>query len=361
MALDQFTNLDLDIPMINERVLGNLSTAILLVDDKLEIIFSNQAAESLLHESAGQMKGRPLTAIIANGGEVAALVTKAVESNQLFTRRQMPLELPGRDSVKADITITPLPDVQQALVELIPMDRYLRIEGDAAIKEHYEITRQMVKGLAHEIKNPLGGIKGSAQLLSRELPNESLTEYTSIIIEEADRLTSLVDRMLGPNSLPDLLRTNFHEVLERTAKLIELESPNLTIVRDYDPSIPDLSIDPELMQQAMLNVVRNAMQCLEATPLPAITLTTRIERQFTIAGKRHKMVLQVGIHDNGPGIPEEIQEHLFYPMISRRPGGTGLGLTFAQNIINQHGGMVEFDSIPGSTTFKIFIPLEQSK
>lgn len=346
--------------MINERVLGNLSTAILLVDADLQVVFSNQAAESLLQESAGQMSGRSLNEVMTNGCDLTELVRKAMTANQMYTTRQMLLELPGRNAVKADITVTPMADEEQALVEMIPMDRYLRIDRDAAIKEHYQITRQMVRGLAHEIKNPLGGIKGSAQLLARELPDESLVEYTNIIVEEADRLTTLVDRMLGPNSLPELKTISIHEVLERTARLIELESPTTIIVRDYDPSIPDLAIDPELMQQALLNVVRNAMQCLENIPLPTIVVMTRIERQFTISGKRHKMVLQVDIRDNGPGIPIEIQEHLFYPMISRRPGGTGLGLTFAQNIINQHGGMIEFDSAPGNTVFSIFIPLEQT-
>ncbi len=358
--MDQFINIDLDIPMINERVLGNLSTAILLLDDSLCIIFSNQAAESLLQESIGQMKARPISDVMANGTEISTIASKSMESNQVYTRRKMQLALPGRNQVTADITVTPLADEKQALIELIPMDRYLRIEGDASIKEHYEITRQMVRGLAHEIKNPLGGIKGSAQLLARELPDPALDEYTNIIIEEADRLTSLVDRMLGPNSLPNLQSTNVHEILERTAKLIELESPNMIMVRDYDPSIPNLLMDPELMQQAVLNIARNAMQCLENSPLPTITVATRIERQFTIGGKRHKMVLQVSILDNGPGIPEEIQEHMFYPMISRRPGGTGLGLTFAQNIVNQHGGMIEYVSVPGCTEFKIYIPLEQS-
>ncbi|MFT7222320.1 MAG: two-component system nitrogen regulation sensor histidine kinase GlnL [Candidatus Azotimanducaceae bacterium] len=284
---------------------------------------------------------------------------KAVAASQLYTRRQMTLTIPGKGEVTADITVTPIEDTQQSLVEFVPMDRYLRIDRDAAIKEHHDVTRQMVRGFAHEVKNPLGGIKGSAQLLERELPDESLQEYTNIIIEETDRLTLLVDRMLGPNTPPKLRLITIHEVLERAAKLIELESDDaLIVVRDYDPSIPEISIDPELMVQALLNVVRNAMQCLEGTPHPFITLVTRIERQFTIAGERHRTVLKVEVCDNGPGIPPEIQEHLFYPMITGRPGGTGLGLTFAQSIISQHKGMIEFESEPGDTIFRILIPLE---
>lgn len=352
-------NSDLELQLMSDRVLGNLSTAILLVDDAMHVVFSNQAAENLLQESFGQMNGKCLSRIFANGEELISMVEEASRSDHLITSRQMHLLSPGKATMTADITVTPILDVNQVLIELIPMDRYLRIDRDAAIKENHDVTRQMVRGLAHEIKNPLGGIKGSAQLLARELPEESLTEYTNIIIEETDRLTSLVDRMLGPNTLPKKGTITIHEVLERAAKLIELESDNLLVVRDYDPSIPMLDLDPEMMVQALLNVVRNSMQALDNTPHPTITLTTRIERQFTISGKRHKVVVRLDIKDNGPGIPEEIKDHLFYPMISKRPGGTGLGLTFAQSIITQHGGMIEFDSEPGETVFTIFLPLSQ--
>lgn len=346
--------------IMSELVLGNLSTAILLLDDKLKILFSNQAAESLLQQSAAHLKNRHLIEVIPNGDDLVETITDAVAANTRYTQRKMSLELPGKDDVTADVTITPIIDVDQILIEFVPMDRYLRIDRDAAINEHHDVTRLMVRGLAHEIKNPLGGIKGSAQLLSKELPSESLQEYTNIIIEETDRLTSLVDRMLGPNTPAQLKPTNIHEVLERVARLLELEAEeSLSVLRDYDPSIPDVPIDAEMMVQAILNIARNAMQCLDGTPHPMLTLKTRIDRQFTISGHRHRVILRVDIHDNGPGIPSDIQEHLFYPMISSRPGGTGLGLTFAQSIINQHRGMIEFDSEPADTTFRIYIPLEQ--
>ena len=346
--------------LMSEIVLGNLSAAILVISDQRKIVFANQSAENLLRESSTQMIGRYLVGLIANGEELDALVNEATTTNKTFTRRKMPFLLPGKDDFIADVTVTPLIEEQQTLVEFIPMDRYLRIDRDAAIQEHYDVTRQMVRGLAHEIKNPLGGIKGSAELLARELPNESLREYTNIIIEETNRLTSLLDRMLGPNTPAKKTPTSIHQVLERTAKLIELETEKVAVIRDYDPSIPELLIDPELMLQAVLNVARNGMQILESTPHPELTFTTRIERQFTINGKRNKVVVRVEIKDNGPGISPDIQEQLFYPMISRRPGGTGLGLTFAQSIIAQHGGMIEFESEPGDTTFSIIIPLEQN-
>ena len=344
----------------SEIILSNLSTAILVLSGGHNIVFANQAAENLLKESATQMAGQRLVELIINGEELAEIVSEAVMTNKTFTRRRIQLLLVGKDNFTADVTVTPVLDKGQTVVELIPMDRYLRIDRDATIQEHHDVTRQMVRGLAHEIKNPLGGIKGSAELLARELSDKSLEEYTDIIIQETNRLTSLLDRMLGPNTLAQKIPISIHQVLERTANLIELESKSLKVMRDYDPSIPELFIDPELMLQAVLNVARNAMQILATTPDPEMTFTTRIERQFTIKGQRHKVVVRVDINDNGPGVAPEIQEQLFYPMISRRAGGTGLGLNFAQSIMAQHNGMIEFESEPGNTTFSIIIPLEQS-
>jgi len=348
---------------MTDRVLGNLSTAILLLDSRMAVLFSNQAAENLLLGSTEQMTKRSLADLLQNSIELEALVNSALSTDQVYTRRQMSLLLlTAAKHVTADVTVTPILGAEQALVELIPMDRYLRIDRDAAINEHHEVTRQMVRGLAHEIKNPLGGIKGSAQLLERELAADDLKEFTDIIIKEADRLTALVDRMLGSNVIPQMAKTNIHSVLERVAKLIELDGgPNLTVERDYDPSLPEVIADPELLTQALLNVTRNAMQILDEVDDATIKLRTRIERQFTIIGNRHKVVLRIDIMDNGPGIDEDIQQHLFYPMISRRKGGTGLGLTFAQSIISQHHGMIEFESRPGETIFSIYIPLEQKQ
>jgi two-component system nitrogen regulation sensor histidine kinase GlnL len=241
------------------------------------------------------------------------------------------------------------------------LDRYLKIDRDESISTQQQITRQMIRGLAHEIKNPLGGIRGSAQLLERELATEDLRAYTEIIISETDRLTALVDRLLGPNSLPQPSLTNIHEVLERVRTLIELEAdPDLEFKTDYDPSIPEVSIDPELMVQVILNIARNAMQSLEATQSSCLRFTTRVERQFTIGVTQHRLVAKIDIVDNGPGIPDELKHHLFYPMITGRPNGTGLGLSVAQSIVHQHHGLIEFESRPGSTTFSIFLPLELS-
>ena len=347
---------------MSDRVLANLSTAIVMLSESMTILFANQAAENLLQESYEQMMGRSLESTVCSGSELASMITAAVTTDQIYTRRKMNLFIPiKKEEMTVDVTVTPILGTNNALVEFFEMDRYLRIDRDAALRENHELSRQVVRGLAHEIKNPLGGIKGSAQLLERELPDNKLKEYTDIIIEEADRLKTLVDRMLGPRIIPVFKQTNVHIVLERICKLIELEADaNYSILRDYDPSIPELEADAELLTQALLNITRNAMQAIGGMPKPEIMLTTRINRQFTINGKRHRVVLRVDITDNGPGINPEIQDHLFYPMISGSPDGSGLGLSLAQSAVSQHQGMIEYSSIPSKTVFSIFIPLEQS-
>ncbi len=343
---------------MDESVIENLSTAIVVLDRDLEIIFSNQAAETLLMESYAKMRGESIAKIISSEDGFLKRIDEARSLERPLTARQICLVTNNATTITVDATITPLLDQSEVLIEFISIDRYLRIDRDAAIKEHHGVTKQMVKGLAHEIKNPLGGIKGSAQLLAKELPGPTLKEYTNIIIEETDRLTGLVDRMLGPNTLPVKSKKSIHEIIERVAKLLEMESSDCSIKRDYDPSLPEIEIDHELLVQAMLNIAKNALQALDNESSGEIRFKTRVERQFTINGERHRFVIRVDISDNGPGIPNEIREHLFYPMISKRVGGTGLGLTFAQSIISQHGGIIEFESIPGDTVFKVFLPLE---
>jgi len=345
---------------MDETIFDNLSTAIVLLDENLRMIFANQAAENLLMESSAKLCGKPINKVIRAEDGLLERIHEARNLEQPLNARQITLLTYNAESVTVDATITPLMDQSEILIELISIDRYLRIDRDAGIKEHHRVSKTMAKGLAHEIKNPLGGIKGSAQLLSKELPDPSLHEYTNIIIEETDRLTSLLDRMLGPNTLPVKTSRTIHEVLERVAKLTEMESNIVSITRDYDPSLPEINIDHELLVQAILNISKNALQSLENNTEPKIEFKTRVERQFTISGKRHRFVIRVDIKDNGPGIPKEIQEHLFYPMISKRVGGTGLGLTFAQSIVSQHGGIIEFETEPGETIFKVFIPLENS-
>ncbi len=346
---------------MTDTILGNLCTAIILLDHELRVRFINQAAESLLEISAHRSIGVRLTESIPDFQKFISVFINAIQSRQPYTQRLAELHLHNGHNVTVDFTISPTSEEEwpELIVELHPLDRYLRIDRDAALQKHQEISRQMIRGLAHEVKNPLGGIRGSAQLLEKELDNAELREYTRIIIEETDRLTNLVDRMLGPRNLPVPKLTNIHELLERVLKLLTLENRKLHINRDYDPSIPELLIDPEMIFQAILNVARNALQSMTEIPKPVLSLVTRTERQFTIDATRYRTVLRLDIADNGCGIPDYLKQHLFYPMISGRAEGTGLGLPQAHAAIHQHNGIIEFDSKPGSTVFNIIIPLEQ--
>ena len=355
-------NLQTNLVPMADNILGSLSAAIICVDHELRLRFINQSAEVLLEISGTRYCGHPLSDILADTSELEPIMYDALQTGQPYTRRRGKIDLPSGHTVNVDYSITPISENEwpQLLVELYPLDRYLRIDRDEALRDHQEITRQMIRGLAHEIKNPLGGIRGSAQLLAKELDNGDQREYTDIIISETDRLTALVDRLLGPKNAPKPIDTNVHQLLERACRLIELESGgSITIKRDYDPSIPEVFIDRELMLQAFLNIIRNAMQMLGETEDPTIKIVTRVERQFTIGTERHRTVMMIDIIDNGPGIPEDLKDHLFYPMISGRPDGTGLGLSLAQSIIHQHKGIIEVESEPGDTDFTIIIPLEQ--
>jgi two-component system nitrogen regulation sensor histidine kinase GlnL len=211
--------------------------------------------------------------------------------------------------------------------------------------------------LAHEVKNPLGGIRGAAQLLEQELESPELREYTGIVIREADRLRKLVDRMLGPNTLPRRRRCNVHEILEQVRALIAAEGrAKIVLARDYDPSIPPLWADPDQLLQAFLNIVQNAVEALDEGGV--ITVRTRVQRQCSIGPRRNKLVACVDVVDNGPGISQELMQRIFLPMITTRSKGTGLGLSIAQNLVNQHQGLIECSSRPGETVFTTLLPVE---
>ncbi len=349
-------------PIAPELILKNLSSATLCLDHQLRVQFINQSAESLLEVSESRCIGLPVSEIVANPSELQGVLFDALQTNQRYTRRKDTLSLIHGHEITVDYTVSVFNDDEQPLVmlEIIPQDRYLRIDRDEGHRQHEHTSRLMIRGLAHEIKNPLGGIRGAAQLLSRELPSPELAEYTGIIIKETDRLAALVDRLLGPTSQPKRQSSNIHEVIERAARLIEAET-NVEIVRDYDPSIPELFSDPDMIQQAVLNVARNATQALHATLAPQIRLITRTERQFTIGAVRHRVVARIDVIDNGPGVPADLQDQLFYPMISGRPEGSGLGLSIAQSIVMRHEGIIEFRSRPGETVFTIILPLASSR
>ncbi len=318
----------------------------------------------LLAVSGQRSHGQFISELFTESPEALGALRQAVEQAHPFTKREATLVTLGGQPLTVDYAVTPIVEHgrNRLLVEVHPRDRLLRITKEEAQQSQLETSRMLVRGLAHEIKNPLGGIRGAAQLLARELPDEALRDYTNVIIEEADRLRNLVDRMLGTNKLPQLRPANIHEVLERVASLVEAESQGrVPLLRDYDPSIPEVLIDQEQMIQAVLNIARNALQALgdSRQPAPQITLRSRALRQFTIGHQRHRLAVRIEIIDNGPGIPPELQETIFYPMVSGRPDGTGLGLAIAQSIISQHQGLVECESQPGHTVFSISLPLEQ--
>ncbi|CAK0778520.1 sensory histidine kinase NtrB [Gammaproteobacteria bacterium] len=349
-------------PNAAPRALDNLSTAVLLFDDQLRLRYLNPAAEMLLAMSKRQALGLPLEDLLPHNRSFCLRLGEVLETGHPFTEREMAVVLSGARSVTVYCMVTPILDggmSRELLVELVRVDRHLRVLREGALLTQNTATRALVRGLAHEIKNPLGGLRGAAQLLERELSDESLKEYTRIIIGEADRLQDLLNRMLGPNTLPRKRAINIHEVLERVHTLVEAEvSRSIRLHVDYDPSIPLVIADPDQLIQALLNLVRNAAQALEERG--NITLRTRIRRQFTIAGQRHRLVLQVDVVDDGPGIPEELVPYIFLPMVTGRAEGVGLGLPIAQSLINQNGGLIECTSQPGETIFSLLLPLSNN-
>ncbi|MFG6139293.1 nitrogen regulation protein NR(II) [Halomonas sp. B23F22_10] len=344
-----------------QRLMEHLTTAVLLLDGQLRLRWMNPAAEALLALSRSRVIGQPLPGLVNSEDDIGALLAKARDEFHPYTQREARLTLPTGDALTVDYTVTPL-SADELLMELEPRDRLLRISREEALQTRQETIKVLARGLAHEVKNPLGGIRGAAQLLERDLGDSRLTEFTHIIVEEADRLRDLVDAMLGPHRLNRHEPLNIHKVLERVRALVAVEHPEVTFTRDYDPSLPDLMGDESQLIQAILNVARNAVQAMTEAGIegPTLVLKTRARRQFTLGAERHRLVCQVSLIDNGPGIPEELKETLFYPMVSGRAEGSGLGLSIAQSVLHRHQGLIECDSRPGQTEFRLLIPLETS-
>lgn len=345
---------------IQRTILDNLNTAVVLLDPNLCIQYLNPSAESLFHISNKRSKDLRLDKLIFVDDKFMSRLADCIKNDHPFAEHEVIIDVFPSRKITIDYMASPLSmndDQALLLLEISHMDRHLRIAREEKLLNEQIATRNLVRGMAHEIKNPLGGLRGAAQLLERELPNEELREYTSIIIGEADRLQKLVDRMLGPNNVPKKRNVNIHQILEHVRHLVQAEGHEGVYFRlDYDPSLPDLMADPDMLIQAVLNITRNALSALGEHG--EITFKTRPLRHFTIGHKYHRLVLETTIIDNGPGIPEELQEQIFYPMVTGRADGTGLGLSIAQSLINQHGGLIEFNSRPGKTIFSIFLPLE---
>jgi len=349
-----------------KQLLDNLTTAVMLVDDQLRLLHMNTACETLLQVSLNHAYGTSIKNFYHESSEAIQKVTNTLTDESLYTKRKARWRLHNKQRITVDYTVTPLKNANQILFEIQPLDRLMKISREEAMIASQSTTRTLIRGLAHEVKNPLGGIRGAAQLLERELDqisdNPELKEYTNVIIAESDRLRNLVDRMLGPRHIVKFKPTNIHEVLERVITLITAETKgSIALQRNYDPSIPDLQGDLELLIQALLNIIRNAIQALSAdtdNTSPSVHIGTHIQRQVTIGRKHYPLVCCISVNDNGPGIPPALIDDIFYPMISGRAQGSGLGLSIAQQFINQHKGLIECVSEPGDTRFSIYIPLE---
>ncbi len=340
-----------------------LAASVLMLRSDGRIVYANPAAENLFELSRPKFVGHTPREIFGDCPALLAAIAKAVVSGASYTEQEIELGASGKGKLHLTCTVSPVdaPDAT-LLVEFRHIDQQLKVAREERLLEQQQANRDLIRSLAHEIKNPLGGIRGAAQLLERELDRPPLIEYTQVIIGEADRLQSLVNRLLTPHRLPTYRRTNIHEILVRVRSVVQAEFPTIVIDSDFDISIPEFEADPEQLTQVVLNVARNAAQALSgSTVQPRIRLETRIARGITLAKRRHKLALALSVEDNGPGVLEAIRDKIFYPLVSGREGGSGLGLTIAQTFVAQHNGSIEWNSKPGSTVFTILLPLEMTR
>jgi two-component system nitrogen regulation sensor histidine kinase GlnL len=334
-----------------------LATSVVLVDEEWRVVHANPAAENLFAFSLKNVAGHALAQLFTDARELIASLNAVLGDHWSYTGRDLVLTRPGQASLHLNCLITSAEiGAARFLIEFRPIDQQMKLAREQRQMDQQQANRELIRNLAHEIRNPLGGLRGSAQLLERELERPELREYTQVIIKEADRLQALMDRLLTPHRPPQIAPLNIHEVLERVRSLVLAEFPDIRIERDYDASLPDLHGDKEQLIQAVLNVVRNAAQALSGNG--EIRFRTRAARQVTLARQRHKLALELQVVDNGPGIPEELRERIFYPLVSGRDGGSGLGLTLSQTFVQHHQGTIECDSKPGRTCFTIMLPLE---
>lgn len=346
------------------RILDGLSTSVLIADHTRAVLYLNVAAETLLGVSRNQACGRALSELLADASVLNGVIDRALETWRPFSRRELALRPIHRDSeLVVDCIVAPYEDAgapNSVLVEITDATQHQRITRETALLTQIGGSRLMIRQLAHEIKNPLGGLRGAAQLLARQLADASMREYTSIIIGETDRLVALVDSLLGPGHAPRMELLNVHELLQHVGGLLAADAPpGVTIERDYDPSLPPMRMDRNLIIQAMLNLGRNAMQALaHKTDSPGrLILRTRALTNVNIGARRHRVVASVQFEDNGPGVPEHLRDTLFYPLVTGRADGTGLGLAIAQDLVSRHDGLIEFQSRPAQTIFTILLPL----
>ena len=338
-----------------------MSTGVILLDSSLLIVGLNPSAENILGISQQRAQGESLLRLLDDEPELRDILSRVMQTGDHYAN-EMRL---GATEVHADerivdCRVSPLKtEDTELLIEMTDVTRRAKISRENALLIQHGTGRQMIRQLAHEIKNPLGGIRGAAQLLEKQLDDAELSEYTDVVISETDRLAGLVDTLLGPGGPPNKQPVNVHELLEYVVRLIEAEEQKkLTFVRDYDPGLPLIDLDRDQMVQAFLNLVRNAAAALDGQG--TITLRSRAAINFTIGDRRHRVIASIEIEDDGPGIPVNMQDSVFYPLVTSRPEGTGLGLPGAQELLSRHNGLIEFESRPGRTVFFVRIPLDQT-
>ena len=338
-----------------------LATLVAVVRTDGLVLFANAALEDALGISRRTIEGSQLPDCFTEPHILQNALEGAGSNEFAALRYDAWLKRVNHEAMPVHVVVAQTDTPGEAIVELLPLEQQARQDREERLVDQAQANKELIRNLAHEIKNPLGGIRGAAQLLQMDISKE-LTEYTQVIIHEADRLQTLVDRLLAPHRRPHLVGdVNIHEVCERVRSLILAEFPKgLKVVRDYDTSIPDFRGDREQLIQAVLNIAHNACQALAerlAASDAQITFKTRIARQVTFGKQRYRLALELHVVDNGPGVPDSIKDRIFYPLVSGREGGSGLGLTLAQTFVQQHHGLIECDSVPGRTDFKLLIPL----
>jgi two-component system nitrogen regulation sensor histidine kinase GlnL len=344
-------------------LLDALSTGLVVLDQQLCVIYANVAAQDLLAMSFNQARGRPFADLLADANGFIPTLKRARDSGDVYSEREVTVRPAGapREPRVLDITVTPLEGQMtgtHVLLELSDETQRTRLTQESELRARLEGSRMMTRQLAHEIKNPLGGLRGAAQLLQRELADPALREYTGVIIGEADRLTALVDSMAGPTRLPQKQPMSVHEICEHVYQLLRGEARAAVLIeRDYDPSVPNGLFDRNQLIQALLNLARNALQAVGDRG--RITFRTRVVNNARVGLDRHRLVVRVDIEDNGPGVPDAIRGSLFYPLVTGRPHGTGLGLAVAQDLVTRNDGAIEFHSEPGRTVFSMLLPVEE--
>ena len=348
--------------MYSAEAFDLLSTTVLLLNSTGEVVEANAAAEVMFGRSRRNLLGQPAAFLFDRDKALAHSIQQACRG-EVADCRQFARVRRGVETVEVAVTSVALSQpLWSALIEIKDLEQRVLADRSSRLVDEIDTQHELLRNLAHEVKNPLGGLRGAAQLLESELPDPALREYTSVIISEADRLQALVDRLAAPQRMPvQWQAVNIHEICERVCALVRAEFREVALLRDYDASMPEFRADPARVMQALLNIVRNAAQVMtgfQPTQSPHITIKTRIARQVLLRHKQHRLAAVVTVIDIGPGVPETLKERIFHPLVTGRDGGTGLGLSLAQDFIQQHGGVIEFESQPGHTEFRLQLPME---